>query len=409
MRKKILLIWLINLYLFDLSAQNLLNKLKEDLAPFSSYKVYTSLAEARQNPESVLVLNLGGQKLKTLPAEIGLFKNLQKLTLYDNELKTLPVEITQLKRLKWLDIYDNQLSELSAEFAQLDSLEYLDLGWNRFKTVPSAIFSLKNLKHLYLYGNQLKTLPNEISQLQKLEALRLGRGLVFLGGGNRLRKLPDNFGNLTNLQELYLPDNQLHSLPESFTQLKRLKWLDVSNNRFNKIPPVVQKMDSLQYLTIWNRGFSAQSRGEATQKMPNTRFDFHSDYEGVLWGLQAGFQQGKYSVVELGIMKGFKKDILFFGLGASAEVNLNAPMTGVKISGIVNGLTIFSGGLHVVYYFTEAKNSLAIRPELGVGWGLWSINYGYNFLFTKGMENVNRHLISARVIIPIAPFFSPFK
>ncbi|MCU0445435.1 MAG: leucine-rich repeat domain-containing protein [Microscillaceae bacterium] len=409
MKQTFLVISLIFLDLCYVSAQNLLEKVKKAASVFASDTTYHSWAEALKNPEKVTVLDLGGQKLQNLSPQIGLLKNLQQLTLSDNELKSLPPEIAQLKRLKWLDVYNNQLSELPIGFAQLDSLEYLDLGWNRLKTIPEAIYTIKNLKHLYLYGNQLKKLPEAITQLQNLEVLRLGRGLVFLGGGNRLKKLPDNFGKLGKLQELYLPDNQLNTLPETFAQLKSLKHLDLNHNRFGQIPAQIEGLDSLRYLSIWNRGFSAKSRGEVTQKMPQTRFDWQEDYEGVLWGLQAGFQQGKYSVAELGILKGFKKDILFFGLGASAELNLNTRLTGVKLSAIAHGLTIFSTGLHTIYYLSPTQNSLALRPEIGIGWGLWSINYGYNIVFAKGMESVNRHLVSARLIVPIAPFFSPFK
>ncbi|NJO02534.1 MAG: hypothetical protein HC880_13330 [Bacteroidia bacterium] len=123
----------------------------------------------------------------------------------------------------------------------------------------------------------------------------------------------------------------------------------------------------------------------------------------------AGFQQGKFSVVELGVARAFKKDILMLALGASGELNLNGKMAGAKLSGWVNGFTLFSLGLHGIYFWDEARNNLAIRPEVGLGLGFFSLNYGHNIVLRGGSENINRHMVSLRVLWPIAPAMSPFR
>jgi hypothetical protein len=53
-------------------------------------------------------------------------------------------------------------------------------------------------------------------------------GLGLYGCG--LTTLPESFGNLKSLKELYLASNQLTTLPESFTQLSNLQWLDIYEN-----------------------------------------------------------------------------------------------------------------------------------------------------------------------------------
>jgi hypothetical protein len=45
-----------------------------------------------------------------------------------------------------------------------------------------------------------------------------------------LTSLPDEFGNLNQLQKLDLYSNQLTTFPVGFSQLKQLKWLDVKHN-----------------------------------------------------------------------------------------------------------------------------------------------------------------------------------
>ena len=47
---------------------------------------------------------------------------------------------------------------------------------------------------------------------------------------NKLKELPEPFGQLVLLQRLDLYSNQLVSLPLGFWQLKKLKWLDLKNN-----------------------------------------------------------------------------------------------------------------------------------------------------------------------------------
>ena len=50
---------------------------------------------------------------------------------------------------------------------------------------------------------------------------------------NQLSYLPENFGELSQLQKLDLFGNQLEDLPLSFSNLSRLKWLDLRANRLN--------------------------------------------------------------------------------------------------------------------------------------------------------------------------------
>jgi Leucine-rich repeat (LRR) protein len=70
------------------------------------------------------------------------------------------------------------------------------------------------LKNLFLSNNQLTDLPQEIGQLTQLEYLDIS--------DNQLTKLPQEIGQLTQLTNLYLSNNQLTEFPQEIRQLRYL-------------------------------------------------------------------------------------------------------------------------------------------------------------------------------------------
>ena len=123
-------------------------------------------------------LNIDGDNLTSLPAEIGLLTNLQELYCNSNELTSLPAEIENLTNLQTLDCNFNQLTFLPAEIGLLANLQKLDCS-----------------------NNELTSLPAEIGLLANLQILSCGH--------NRLTSLPAEIGNLTNLQILYCSGNHI--------------------------------------------------------------------------------------------------------------------------------------------------------------------------------------------------------
>ncbi|MEH1900945.1 MAG: COR domain-containing protein [Nostoc sp.] len=192
--------------------------------------------------DKVTELNLSGQGLTTLPAEIGQLTNLQSLNLYSNQLSSLPAEFGQLTNLQFLHLIRNQLSSLPAEIGQLTNLQFLDLSSNQLSSLPAEFGQLTNLQSLDLNSNQLSSLPAEFGQLTNLQFLDLR--------WNQLSSLPAEFGQLTNLQSLHLIRNQLSSLPAEFGQLTNLQSLDLSRNQLSSLPAEIRQLQNLKKLDL---------------------------------------------------------------------------------------------------------------------------------------------------------------
>merc|ERR1711916_279139 len=69
--------------------------------------------------ELVQRINVSGNKLKTLPPEIGNLAALQRLNLFANQLEVLPQEIIKLKNLTIFSIASNKLKQLPVEMSGL--------------------------------------------------------------------------------------------------------------------------------------------------------------------------------------------------------------------------------------------------------------------------------------------------
>ncbi|WP_299455721.1 leucine-rich repeat domain-containing protein [uncultured Microscilla sp.] len=366
-------------------------------ALLNNTKVYTSFEEAFKTPKTVYILDVSKKKLSKLPHNIDQLVNLQKLLLGENKLKKLPDSFIKLNKLEHLELQKNKLKKLPQGFENLRQLKYLDLANNRFRQIPMSIFKINTLETLHFFGNRVKTISPEIGQLTQLKSLRLG--------SNRIRKLPNNLGQLSHLKELHLPDNCLRKLPPSFNQLDSLYWLDLNHNWFRKLPQELKGLDNLHIAFFWDRGFSKKNKRDVETAQPNTEFKYDPKYAGKYWGVYAGFQQGSQSVIEAGVVKGFKKDFITYHYGIGGEFNLNGKMQGVKFGGWVNALIAL--GMQATFYLDDGQKAAAIRPEIGIGANLFSLMYGYNIIIGDNLQHTNRHMVSLRMVLPLAPMFFP--
>lgn len=90
------------------------------------------IKEAIKHWTSKKHLSLGGARIKKLPDNIGILKNLENLSIPYNE-----------------------LTELPNSFENLESLCKLNLCSNNFIKFPKVLFKLKKLDYLHIDGNNI--------------------------------------------------------------------------------------------------------------------------------------------------------------------------------------------------------------------------------------------------------------
>ena len=118
----------------------------------------------------------------------------------------------------------------------------LNLSELNLQLLPPEIGSFTNLQTLYLRNNQLVSLPQEFGNLVNLQWLYLD--------SNQLASLPQEFGNLTNLELLSLQNNQLASLPHEFGNLPNLKELYLNDNQLTSLPKEFGNLTNLKELYL---------------------------------------------------------------------------------------------------------------------------------------------------------------
>ncbi|XP_052203517.1 receptor-like protein kinase HSL1 [Diospyros lotus] len=207
---------------------------------------------------------------------------------------TFPSVICRLGRLTFVSFYNNSVNgTLPENISDCRSLEHLDLAQNLLTgKLPGALSDLPNLVHLDLSGNNFSgDIPASFGTFRRLEVISLVENLLdgevpaFLGNVSTLKQLnlsynpfspsriPPEFGNLTNLEVLWLTGcNLVGRIPDPLGQLKRLTDLDVALNNLNgPIPSSLTELSSLVQLELYNNSLSGELPPTGWSKMAALR------------------------------------------------------------------------------------------------------------------------------------------
>nr|WP_276583471.1 leucine-rich repeat-containing protein kinase family protein [Pseudomonas sp. RIT-PI-S] len=166
-----------------------------------------------------LDLSLG---LSELPPEVfSLADTLEVLNLSGNRLSALPAEMPRLKRLKVLFCSNNPFSALPEVLGACPALEMIGFKACELTHVPSQALP-PGLRWLILTDNRIARLPDTFERYTRLQKLMLA--------ANDLRELPPSLAECRRLELLRISSNQLGALPPWLLQLPRLAWLAYAGN-----------------------------------------------------------------------------------------------------------------------------------------------------------------------------------
>jgi len=203
----------------------------------------------------LIKLNLGNNKLSSLPPEIGNLKSLSHLFLNNNNLVNFPHCIGDLIHLKQLEMGGNELINISDKICNLIDLETLSLKSNQLTELPYDVGKLKNLKNLYLSYNKITYLPKTIANLLKLTNLDLGNNESL-----DLQSICNIFSGYSQNIKIYTSSYMYHESPGltmiltfdnlyiyQLTNISRLIYLELSRDEF-----IEKELDSYFPERLWS-------------------------------------------------------------------------------------------------------------------------------------------------------------
>lgn len=202
------------------------------------------LPESITNLTHLKRLYLSCNRLTTLPKGIGKLTKLRHLHLDQNRLTILPESIENLTRLTRLDLSHNQLTKLPKTIGNLSKVSMLDISYNPLESLPNNLVTLKIDEFQWEYFQY------QICNLTTLKTLRLSSKKYVTEDFQMSGYLSDSIGNLINLSELLLCENDLSFLPESIGNLTNLTELWLWNNQLTTLPDSIENLTNLTYLDL---------------------------------------------------------------------------------------------------------------------------------------------------------------
>ncbi|MFQ6332803.1 leucine-rich repeat-containing protein kinase family protein [Methylophilus sp. 3sh_L] len=169
-------------------------------------------------------LKLSAQ-LTQFPAEIfQLADSLEILDLSGNALTELPADLHRLKKLRILFCSNNQFTHLPEVLGQCENLSMIGFKANQIKHIAESAIPTQTLRWFIVTDNALTKVPHALGECSKLQKLMLA--------GNQLSSLPASLANCHALELLRISANQFETLPEFLFDLPKLTWLAYAGNPF---------------------------------------------------------------------------------------------------------------------------------------------------------------------------------
>ena len=150
-----------------------------------------------------------------------------------------------LKYLRRLVLYGTGLHNFSTDIPIfLKSLTYIDMSSNFLDQMPENIGELTQLETLIIDNQQdsheIRHIPESFGSLVNLKRFQMSSILI---------DLPSTFGNLHNLENFDFGGSSLNSIPESFGNLTSLKYFHL-NGFYGNLPESFSRLTDLIELVV---------------------------------------------------------------------------------------------------------------------------------------------------------------
>ncbi|NXN64005.1 LRC40 protein, partial [Himantopus himantopus] len=260
---------LINLVRLNLACNQLKN-LPADISAMKSLRQLDCTKNYLETVPSKLAtmasleqLYLRKNKLRSLP-EFPSCKLLKELHAGENQIEILNAEnLKHLNSLSVLELRDNKIKSVPDEITLLQKLERLDLANNDISRLPYTLGNLPQLKFLALEGNPLRTIRRDLLQVSTTAACSLCDYIRLLSLDDvsspneeppvTAMTLPSesriNMHAITSLKLLEYSEKQAAVIPDEMFDAVRsnpVATVNFSKNQLNGVPPrIVELKDSV--------------------------------------------------------------------------------------------------------------------------------------------------------------------
>ena len=168
-------------------------------------------------------LNLGKNKLHSLPPSFGQLKQLKHMIFYENEFTEIPEVLSNCTELRHLDFYKNNLTQIPDFVGNMKDMQQLFLSFNEIEIIPDTLRNLKRLKYFYIHHNELHFLPEWMTEMDSIERLSVGY--------NHLLELPD-LSKMPMLKEFDCEHNLLERFPWELVEKPDMELIILRDNDF---------------------------------------------------------------------------------------------------------------------------------------------------------------------------------
>ncbi|KAF8035731.1 hypothetical protein BT93_C1683 [Corymbia citriodora subsp. variegata] len=191
-------------------------------------------------------LFIDGTSVRQVPISIGNLKQLEILSgLKCFPLTHLPKSICCLAALSELSLDGAKITELPGSLGDLHKLRRLSLRDCRYlENLPYSIGEISSLEELDISATGISKLPHSIRNLKSLRVLRMDSSFI--------RALPEEIGNLTNLEELHASwcQSLKEAIPGDIEGLHRLRSLTLGHSSISSLPPEISTIPGLHTMDL---------------------------------------------------------------------------------------------------------------------------------------------------------------